>query len=544
MKNYFKYIGKIQLIITFTLIAIVNVSAQDHESEDNNTGNWEDAGTWAIGDGVITNNDVVNIYGQVNRNSDLFIDNLAELNVFDTLIIYGNLEVGNNGVLNIKNGAILIVYGNALMNNRVEVDLDSYFIVFGDYDQENNSDINAPADDTLLYVSGGTSCGNGATCVDGDLIGDEDDMYDNPDIDEIIEATSNFITPRVPTFCAGGSVVLSIRDDGDPDSYEWFETSDPTTILSTGPTLTVSAVGTYDVYFEIDGVEQAVTPVSVSSSGTATHTITGVVTNESGVGVGDGEIDITVTGASDPIYDWSNGETTEDITDLSAGDYTVEVEDNGCRVAETFSVGDGSCTDPSLSTVTEPEICNGASYDLSNIVVVDANSTNPTYTYHSGTPALPGNVLGSTTVSPATTTTYYILGTNGSCTNELAVDVIVNPLPTATLTVNVALDTICDGDNTEISVDFTAGTGPFDFTISEGSTPENLTNISADPYTYIPTTSPIWSGVNPNVSYTYTITTITDANSCTNTNQGSTIIIVYKIPETGPQYHIPNDFGN
>ena len=542
MKKYKCLLEKIILLLITIIIVTTNVTAQDHVSKDNYTGNWEDIGTWAIGDGNINNGDIINIYGYVKRNSDLSINNLSVLNVIDTLIIYGNLTIGNNGNLNIISGGILIVYGNATMDNRVDIDLDSYFVVFGDYNQGNNSTIDAPADDTLLYVTGGTSCGGGGTiCPDADLVGDEDDLFDNPDLDEIIEATSNFITPRVPTFCAGGSVVLSIRDDGDPGSYEWFETSDPTTILSTVPTLTVTAEGTYDVYFEIVGVEQAVTAVNVSSSGTATHSVTGVVTNESGVGAGDGEIDITVIGASNPIYDWSNGETTEDIIDLSAGDYTVEVEDNGCRVTESFSVGDGSCTDPSLSTITSPEICNGFSYDLTNIVVVDANSTSPTYTYHSGTPALPGNELGSTTVSPTTTTTYYILGTNGSCTDELPVDVTVNPLPTA----NDQNPEVCSavaGENASAIVNLTLletsinNDGGVTYTwYSDAALTIDIT-ATANAQTIAKT---INGGA---VSATEDYYCVVSDGVCTNT--ATVTYLIYRTPDTGPQFHLDDTWGN
>ncbi len=534
MKKYKFYFGKIGLLVIITLITIVNVIAQDHESKDNYTGNWEDAGTWDIGDGNINNGDIIDIKGHVNRNSDLLINNLAVLNVIDTLIIYGNFTVGNNGNLNILSGGILIVYGNATMDNRVDVALDSYFVVFGNYDQGNNSTIDAPDNDTLLYVSGTSSCGGGGTiCLDADLVGDEDDMFDNPDLDEIIEATSNFITPRAPTFCIGGSVVLSIRDDG--SNYQWsFEGSDISG--ATSYTYTATQEGEYDVDFYVGGVQQLVVPVTVTSSGTtATHTVSGIVTNETAIDAGDGEIDITVTGATDPIYDWSNGETTEDLTLLSAGDYTVEVEDvNGCRVSETFSVGVGGCTDPSLSTVTTPEICNGSSYDLNNVLVVDANGTSPTYTYHSGTPALPGNELVSTTVSPTTTTTYYILGTNGSCTDELAVVVTVNALP---VFVPTADSPICFGETSQLKANFNDGSTTYSWSPSGDLTfPDTQEN---------PVFDPSITGTNPTIPVQVTVTfsvTVTDSNTCSDAE--TVAVVVTRNPETGPDYHIDNTWGN
>ena len=136
---------------------------------------------------------------------------------------------------------------------------------------------------------------------------------------------------------------------------------------------------------------------------------------------------------------------------------------------------------------------------------------------------------------------------NTNCTETMtgSVNVTMNPLPTAILTVDVTLDTICNGSNTQIEIDFTNGTANFDFTISDGTNSENLVGIAADPYTYIPATAPVWvDDGTPDTDYYYSITTITDANGCTRTNIGNEKVTVFKVPETGPEYHISNDFAN
>lgn len=71
---------------------------------------------------------------------------------------------------------------------------------------------------------------------------------------------------------------------------------------------------------------------------------TNEVTDISCPGVMDGAIDVTLSGAADPVtYLWSNGETNSDITGLSAGTYTVTATDAlGCTGSATNTVNPSS----------------------------------------------------------------------------------------------------------------------------------------------------------------------------------------------------------
>ncbi|MBW8050231.1 MAG: adhesin, partial [Cytophagales bacterium] len=64
-----------------------------------------------------------------------------------------------------------------------------------------------------------------------------------------------------------------------------------------------------------------------------------IVTDEI-CGNGQGAIDITVSGGTIPyIFTWSNGDTTEDISGLSAGNYTCQITDsNGCFINLSVTV--------------------------------------------------------------------------------------------------------------------------------------------------------------------------------------------------------------
>ncbi|ELR71019.1 internalin, putative [Fulvivirga imtechensis AK7] len=60
-------------------------------------------------------------------------------------------------------------------------------------------------------------------------------------------------------------------------------------------------------------------------------------------------LDLSVTGGAAPyVFAWSNGATSEDVSGLAIGDYTVEITDsNGCSTSHTYSV------DPTLTECTD-----------------------------------------------------------------------------------------------------------------------------------------------------------------------------------------------
>ncbi|PKP20283.1 MAG: hypothetical protein CVU05_09455, partial [Bacteroidetes bacterium HGW-Bacteroidetes-21] len=78
-------------------------------------------------------------------------------------------------------------------------------------------------------------------------------------------------------------------------------------------------------------------------------------TNISCNGLNNGSINLFALGIPTLSYVWSNGETTEDISNLSAGTYTVTVTD-----------GQG-CTSVSTATIIEPEIISINIIDLINV---------------------------------------------------------------------------------------------------------------------------------------------------------------------------------
>ena len=96
-------------------------------------------------------------------------------------------------------------------------------------------------------------------------------------------------------------------------------------------------------------------------------TLDAVIQNANCENTPDGSIDLEVTGdcLQTPMYEWSNGETTEDIENLVTGTYTVTVTDaNGCSVEESYLV-DVEFQNPDPTIDGPPWFCEGETVELS-----------------------------------------------------------------------------------------------------------------------------------------------------------------------------------
>ena len=223
-----KLIYVLVILLSIFILKPSSIFAQD-STLNNYTGNWTDNASWVNGTnpGTSVLNVNVTINGNIKHNGDLDFKN-SDLTVNDTLIIFGDVSFGNNANLFISTGGVLIVYGNYTSANQVSVTTGGYLIVTGTFTQSgSNNQGSFTIDGGSVYIydpSPGIKTGTGFT----DLQCDPDCGYGDSaaltsdTISGLFSAGGYTITASGPTtFCSGGSVDLSVTDDG--TFYQWLK---------------------------------------------------------------------------------------------------------------------------------------------------------------------------------------------------------------------------------------------------------------------------------------------------------------------------------
>ncbi|NNM16624.1 MAG: T9SS type B sorting domain-containing protein, partial [Bacteroidia bacterium] len=172
------------------------------------------------------------------------------------------------------------------------------------------------------------------------------------------------------------------------------------------------------------------------------------------------------------LYNWSNGETTEDVSGLTAGIYTLTITDLlGCTDSSSYTITEPTELMLSLNSVTP--ICNSSNGMLSAVV----SGGTSTYSYlwsTSDTTASVDSLSGGT---------YTVTVTDAnSCTKTASTTLIDNGNPVINL--DTTFNVKCNGALTgQIFISVAGGTPSYLYTWSNGFTTEDLTGVGADVYT-------------------------------------------------------------
>jgi gliding motility-associated-like protein len=289
---------------------------------------------------------------------------------------------------------------------------------------------------------------------------------------------------------SNGSIDLGVTGGNPGYTYSWSNGATTQDISSL-------AAGTYTVTVtDINGC-QTTSSVTLTQPNPLAQTISAFTypsgTNISCFGLSDGSVDLTITGgAPNYTYAWSNGATTQDLTNVPFGTYNVTVTDaNGCQITSTITL-----TQPAaLTSSVIPSVYAGG-FNVSGCVAdgsidLTVGGGNPGYTYTWSN--------GATTqdVSTLIAGTYIVTVTDlNGCTSSntitltqpggLSQTISATTFPSGT---NISCFGLSDGN---VNLTIGGGTPGYSYVWSNGATTEDLTNVPAGTY-----------GV-----------TVTDANGC------------------------------
>ncbi|PLX12118.1 MAG: hypothetical protein C0594_02825, partial [Marinilabiliales bacterium] len=306
----------------------------------------------------------------------------------------------------------------------------------------------------------------------------------------ITEPTALSITETITDISCNGESDgnISVSISGGTADYEYLWSNEATTdniaALSSGSySVTVTdanlCTATEDAY--------TITEPSVLSSSYTSS-------NESCFGANDGSIDLTVSGGTPTYtYNWSNGAETEDLSEISAGTYSVTItDDNGCSTTESNI----SITSPAEITADLSGTnlsCNGGSEGAVDLTV---NTGVEPFLFEWTTGATTEDIAGLSAADYTVTITD-----NNAC--SITKTISITEPTVISVSANVS-DITC---NQQGSIDLTVsgGTSDYSFDWSNGETTEDISELSEGDYTII----------------------VTDANGCT----ASDLITVETVPD-------------
>lgn len=191
-------------------------------------------------------------------------------------------------------------------------------------------------------------------------------------------------------------------------------------------------------------------------------------------GENNGTASVSIQGGADPItYLWSNGGTAQNLTDLAAGDYTVNITDNNnCPSELSISINQPAALLVNANTTAETAL--GA-----NDGAATANPTGGTepyqYLWSNG-----ANTIAIQNLAPGTYT-VEITDANG-CTLEQTVEVssFLCAISSQNNVVNVSCASANDG---AISISLVGGEAPFTYSWSNGASGSAINNLAGGTYT-------------------------------------------------------------
>lgn len=296
--------------------------------------------------------------------------------------------------------------------------------------------------------------------------------------------------PGIPHICEGESISLTATGGS---SYSWSN--------GLGTQASVEVTPSINSSYSVTISDAHCSNVATSNVLVNEKPIVSFDTTYATCGASDASITTTVVGGITPLsFLWNTGETTQSLTGIGAGTYTLQVTDNEsiCDFSSSVTIDEKDV--PVITIVPDATtVCLGES-----VTLTASGAGGAPYLWTSTTGEIISSTDATVVVNPSATGTYTAQRTNGLCTSTESQAITVLPLPNISFTTNSENASVCQNQSIQI-------------TASGGST-------------YL------WSdGLGSSVSVTVAPTsskkyyiTVTGANSCVNNDSIS--VTVFALP--------------
>jgi len=318
------------------------------------------------------------------------------------------------------------------------------------------------------------------------------------------------------TVCSGDSVILTASNlSGNYSGYFWSggngTLSSPNNLVTTYQTNT-TFTGTDTIQFSMIG--QCNDTITSNIYLIVQNGQPASITGPSTVCTGDS---ITLTASSGTAYQWSNGATTQSITVLTPGTYSVTVTGTCGTPTASATIAGGTAPNITVTPGTNVSICAGQSVTL-------AASGASTYQWSTG--------ATTSSISVNTAGTYTVSSSNACGTSSVTINVTQTTTPVVNITSNSGTEIcpgqnkICPGQNITLTT-----SGASTYVWSGGQTTPSITISTAGTYTVTGTSScgtasntiTITAGSVPSISISPgTAVNICSGQSATLTASGAT----------------------
>ncbi|MDH7448468.1 beta strand repeat-containing protein, partial [Aquimarina sp. 2201CG14-23] len=295
---------------------------------------------------------------------------------------------------------------------------------------------------------------------------------------ELLEVSD--IQPDSSILCFGDqtvSLTATVIGGVAPYTYQWYNTLDNTTILSTTDTVMNLGAGTYEVAIMDANANLASDTFTIIEPPVlqASYTSIDVSCNAGN----DASIDLTVLGGTPPYaFFWSNGDNTQDISGLSAGTYTLTVRDaNLCEANLSIDI-----TEPATGlSISNVDITDASGNALNNgSIQVTAAGGTPAYTYlwtdnTNTTVGTNSNLLNNVGAG-----SYFLtlMDANGCVLGPIEY-IVAEPAPLLVTTTQTAIP--CFGENGELLANVTGGVPPYTYQWFDAGNTEISTTDTTGP---------------------------------------------------------------